>query len=220
MANELTLEELYTTIDNLRRGGFNIPDDLLSQINEKEEQLIKTEVLPVIHETIEPTLAPVQRPLVLVVEYDPNGTLKVNLSRKVNVASVISDAKEIQLDPEVIHNNRKSPSEPVTHGPKTTFTVKFKDGTLIAEKNATDTFTKVIQKIGADRVRELVEPLKLRFCKVPLISNRRDPKYGKTQRDLGNGWLLITHSNNEMKKIVLDKISKALNLGLEVTVIK
>ena len=69
-------------------------------------------------------------------------------------------------------------------------------------------------------MRELVEPLKLRFCKVPLISNRRDPKYGKTQRDLGNGWLLITHSNNEMKKIVLDKISKALNLGLEVTVIK
>ena len=52
------------------------------------------------------------------------------------------------------------------------------------------------------------------MCKVPVISNRRDTKYGRTQRDLGNGWLLMTHSNNKTKKAFLEKVSAALGLGL------
>ena len=53
--------------------------------------------------------------------------------------------------------------------------------------------------------------------KVPVISNRRDAKYGKSQRDLGDGWLLITHSNNPMKKAFIEKVSEILNLGIKVT---
>lgn len=42
-------------------------------------------------------------------------------------------------------------------------------------------------------------------------------KYGKSQQDLGNGWLLITHSNNPMKKAFIEKISEVLHLGIKVT---
>ena len=38
--------------------------------------------------------------------------------------------------------------------------------------------------------------------------------------DLGDGWLLITHSNTKMKKAFIEKVSEALGLGLEVTIIK
>lgn len=72
----------------------------------------------------------------------------------------------------------------------------------------------VIKSIGVERVRRVVEKEKLVFCRVPLISNRLDKKYGRTQVDIGNGWYVITHSNNTMKKNVLEKISQALGLGL------
>ncbi len=84
--------------------------------------------------------------------------------------------------------------------PATDMTVRFPDGTLIAEKSAADTLEKVVRRIGVDNVRHVVEQLNLKICKVPVISNRRDEKYGKSQRSLGGGWLLITHSNNRMKR--------------------
>lgn len=66
-------------------------------------------------------------------------------------------------------------------------------------------------------VRRVVEERNLKFCKVPVISNRRDEKYGRSQKDLGDGWLLITHSNNPMKKEFIEKVSEALHLGIKVT---
>lgn len=92
----------------------------------------------------------------------------------------------------------------------------FPDGTVIAEKTAVETLVAVVQKIGVARVRQVVEEYNLKFCKVPVISNRRDAKYGRSQRDLGGGWLLITHSNNPMKKAFIEKVSEVLHLGIKV----
>lgn len=61
-----------------------------------------------------------------------------------------------------------------------------------------------------------VEDEYLKFCKVPVISNRRDAKYGQSQKDLGGGWLLITHSNNPAKKAFIEKVSEILHLGIKV----
>ena len=67
-------------------------------------------------------------------------------------------------------------------------------------------------------MKKIVEEQNLVFCKVPVISNRKDTKYGTSQKDLGNGWLLITHSNNKMKKKFLEKISDALQLNLKIII--
>ena len=74
----------------------------------------------------------------------------------------------------------------------------------------------MLRKIGVARVRQVVEAQGLVMCKVPVISNRRDTKYGRAQRGLGNGWLLMTHSNNKMKKAFLEKVSVALGLTLRI----
>lgn len=87
---------------------------------------------------------------------------------------------------------------------------------MIAEEHAKDTLEKVVRKIGVVRVRQVVEAQGLVMCKVPVISNRRDTKYGRAQRDLGNGWFLMTHCNNKMKKAFLEKVSAALCLGLRI----
>lgn len=96
-------------------------------------------------------------------------------------------------------------------------TVTFPDGTVIAEKTAVETLVEVVKKIGVTEVRKVVEDYNLKFCKVPVISNRRDAKYGKSQKDLGGGWLLITHSNNLMKKAFIEKVSDVLHLGIKVS---
>lgn len=214
------LNKLYEAIETLRKEGLPVNEELEKKASQLEEDIIKKEILPVLSKTIEPALQQVKRELVLVVDYIPNKPLSLHLSRKGNIVSVLSDAKQIVLDPEVTHSQRKSKGEGGTHAPASNFTVRFPDGTIIAEKSAAETLEKVVRKIGVPAVRRVVEEKKLVFCKVPVISNRRDEKYGRKQRDLGDGWLLLTHSNNKMKKTFIEKVSKALNLGLFVEVNK
>lgn len=215
------LSDLYKAMETLRREGLPVDVELEQKANALEEDIIKKEILPILCKTIEPALQPVKRELVLVVDYVPGQQLSVHLSRKRNFASELTDAKEIVLDPEVKHTElgsrmpkqvkRKSASE---------MSVEFPDGTVIAEKKAVDTLLAVVKKIGVSEVRKVVEEHNLKFCRVPVISNRRDEKYGRSQKDLGNGWLLVTHSNNNMKKDFIEKVSDVLGLGIMVTLNK
>lgn len=216
------LRKLYEAMETLLKEGLPVDKDLENKANELEEEIIKKEILPILTKNIEPALQPVQRELVLVVDYVPGQPLSVHLSRKRNFTAGIVDAKEIVVDPEISHSNRvnKAPDAKIHRGPRRDMEVLFPDKTIIAEKTAAETLEKVVKKIGVNAVRQVVEQHNLKFCKVPVISNRRDAKYGRTQRDLGDGWLLITHSNNMMKKSFIEKVSNSLNLGLKVNLNK
>lgn len=213
------LDDLYKAMETLRKEGLPVNDLLEQKASELEEEIIKKEILPVLTKTIEPALKPVQRELVLVVDYVPGQPLSVHLSRKRNFTAELDDAKEIVLDLEVSHTSHEQPrpDDKIQRGPTRDLTVTFPDGTEIAEKTAVETLVKVVKMIGVAEVRKVVEDYNLKFCKVPVISNRRDTKYGKSQKELGGGWLLITHSNNIMKKHFLDKVSEVLHLGLKVS---
>ena len=89
------------------------------------------------------------------------------------------------------------------------------DGTFIQEKKASDTFIKAIQLAGEMNVRELG----LTSCRVPIVSNTIDAKYGRAQHPVGNGLYVLTHSSTYTKKMLLDRISKAFNLGWKVEII-
>lgn len=190
-------------------------DKLEKKASEIEEEIIKKDILPVLGRTIEPALQPVKRELVLVVDYVPGRPLSVHLSRKRNFTAELTDAKEMILDPAVTHKNYGTHAEKKRCSAKD-LSVIFPDGTIIAERNAAETLVAVVKRIGVAKVREVVEKHNLKFSKVPVISNRRDEKYGRTQKDLGGGWLLITHSNNLMKKAFIEKVSEVLNLGVKV----
>jgi hypothetical protein len=214
------LDDLYKAMETLHKEGLPVNEDLEQKANEIEEEIIKKEILPILTKNIEPALQPVKRELVLVVDYVPGQPLSVHLSRKRNFTADMPDAKEIVIDPEVAHREHGSHTDSddkIQRGPARDMAVFFPDGTIIAEKKAVDTLVKVVQKIGVAKVRQVVEEYNLKFCRVPVISNRRDAKYGKSQRDLGDGWLLITHSNNPMKKTFIEKVSNVLQLGIKVT---
>ena len=211
------LGDLYKAMETLRKEGLPVDKNLEQKANELEEEIIKKEILPVLSKTIEPALQPVKRELVLVVDYVPEEPLSVHLSRKRNFAAELTDAKEMVLDPEVMHRNQGSRLEKeIERSPAKDMSVIFPDGSIIAEKKATETFVAVVKRIGVAKVRKVVEQYNLKINKVPVISNRRDAKYGRSQKDLGDGWLLMTHSNSSKKKEFIEKVSKALDLGIKV----
>ena len=183
------LDDLNKAMETLRKEGLPVNDLLEQKANELEEEIIKKEILPVLTKTIEPALKPVQRELVLVVDYVPGQPLSVHLSRKRNFTAELDDAKEIVLDPEVSHTNHEQPhsDDKIQRGPTRDLSFIFPDGTEIAENTAVETLVKVVKKIGVAEVRKVVEDYNLKFCKVPVISNRRDAKYGKSQKELGGG---------------------------------
>lgn len=210
------LSKLYELRRLSQEFGMEWTEKQERQLEAEEEHLIKNEVLPVVSKNIEPALAQVERELVLVVDYIPGSPLKVSLSRKRNIADVLPDAVEIKPDPEVQHKTYGSRN--VGKGdiaPKTRLRVIMPNGQVITHAKAKDTFIEAILTIGIERVRSLG----LKFCKIPIISNTRDKKYGRAQHDVGNGWMILTHSSTADKKKMLDKIAKALNIKLRVEII-
>lgn len=204
------LEKLYSIIDNSREVGVKLSKDVLQQVEELEEGIIKEEILPALGNDIAPRLEPIKRDLVLVVEYHPGNPISVSLSRKTNIAELI-DAKLLEQDPQVEHRDGAKRRKPVERvNPKTILRVTFPDGTVIEDPKAKFTFTKTIQKIGLMRVRNLG----IAFCGVPIVSNTLDKKYGRAQVPVEGGLYVMTHSSTHDKKKQLDKIAKELGINL------
>lgn len=209
------LENLYIGIKKLEEAGLQLTPEQLKLADELEEQLIRSEVLPAISKDIEPRLAPIQRELVLVVEYKPGEPISVALSRKRNITEILN-AKRLEIDPQVNHKQfgpRKRTG--TTKAPSKGLCVYRKDGSILQESNAASTFAKAIKEAGLLLVREL----NLRLCGINLVSTSIDNKYGGAQREMQPGLYVITHCNTNEKQRKLQQISKALGLGWKVEII-
>ena len=208
------LSDLYKAMETLPKEGLPVNEDLERKANELEEEIIKKEILPVLSKTIEPALQPVQRELVLVVDYVPGKPLSVHLSRKRNFTAEI-DAKEILPDPEVEHKEIGKTGPKIVKQPVTRLRIAFSDGTVIQERNAAETFVAFVRRVGVERVRSLG----LKQCKIPLVSNTIDKKYGDKQKPLGNGWYLMTNTSTQSKLKDIEYIARAFNIKVKVDII-
>jgi hypothetical protein len=209
------LDQLYKAMQTLNSEGLVLNEDLLNQVSELEEKIIKNEILPIIRETIEPALSPVQRDLVLVVEYSPNTPISVKLTRKRSFVNELPDAKVIEPDPEVEHKTNVGTK---AYGAKTAATnlrIIFPNGKIIENKTTVETMVEFIQYVGIEKVRALG----ITRCRIPLVSNTLDKKYKHQQKALGNGWFVITNTCTEAKRKDIYKISEAYNLGVKVEIV-
>lgn len=209
------LDELYKAMQTLNSVGLVLNDDLLSKINELEEDIIKNEILPIIQDTIKPALSPVKRDLILVVEYSPNEPISVKLSRKRNFVKDISDVKIIKSDPEVEHKTTIKTKKYSSKAPATNLRIIFPNGKIIQNRTTVETMVEFIKYVGVAKVRTLG----LTRCRIPLVSNTLDKKYRNQQQPLGNGWYVITNTCTEAKRKDINKISDAYNLGVKVEIL-
>lgn len=210
------LEKLYTSIEGLQDLGLPLNEETLKAVDELEEQLIKSEILPAMSKDIEPLLSQIQRELVLVVEYKPGAPISVALSRKTNITELL-DAKKLEVDPEVAHREIGPRYKKVERlAPVTVLCVHLRDGSVIQEKDAATTFTKSIIKAGLVSVRNL----DIKICGINIVSTTKDKKYGSSQREAAPGLYVLTHCSTKDKKKVLDRISSALDLGWTVEIVE
>lgn len=63
------LDNLYKAMETFCKEGLPIDENIEKKANEIEEEIMKKEILPILTKNIEPALQPVQRELVLVVDY-------------------------------------------------------------------------------------------------------------------------------------------------------
>lgn len=208
------LETLYASIKGLQNLGIPLSDETLRAVDELEEQLIKTEILPAMLKDIEPLLTQIQRELVLVVEYHPGDPISVAISRKAKI-SEIEDAKPL-ISKNVHIEHKESLSAP-KKAPKTGLCVWLPNGEFIQESSAALTEAKAVMLAGIERVASLKIPQDNELL-VQKKENTSTPYAFQTP--LRDGWLLGTHTSTLTKKGHLERISDAFNLGWQVEIVK
>lgn len=110
----------------------------------------------------------------------------------------------------------ENPDKPKRKGPQQGLKVTFPNGKIVKEANAVDTYCETIMRIGVDRVFEASMDHGITLNGVNIITDTKHHKYGDSQRALGHGWWLMTHSNTPQKKDVLEKLSHHLGLDLNI----
>ena len=188
------LKTLYSIVEGYKDLEMKMGEDTIFQMNEKEEEIIRTEILPIIGKDIEPTLRQIKRNLVLVVEYHPGQPISVALSRKMKI-NQITDAKTIapvqeKVGEPVVSTKKSSSVEP--HVPTKQVVnhtkglrVQFPDGTVICRTTAIETLKASLRRIGLQRVHDL----NIQHARYNLVSKQKRPSDGQIWQH-GAGWLV------------------------------
>lgn len=212
------LESLYQSVEKLEKLGVGINQELLDEIDRVEEELIKNEIIPSLSQSIEPIIRKIQRPIVLVIDYDPNNKFSIRMTRE----KVLTDdeyTKEYTISPKEIlkaEDNSNDLDSTRVYSPKSPWTglmVRFPNGKTINKRYAYETFIRTIEEIGIDKVKSLGIILN----HTDLITKKKSPDYN--QHKVKGGYLIFTHTSTDKKKKVLEEISNRLNIGLEVEIV-
>lgn len=213
------LEKLYSIIENSRDVGVKLPEDVIQQVEELEENIIKEEILPALSDDIAPRLEPIQRDLVLVVEYHPGEPISVALSRKAKISEII-DAKTltpristpVKSEKESIEILPHEPSKQVKN-PTKGLRVTFTDGTVIWHRQAIDTFIETLRKIGLSRIPQVG----ITHMGYNLVGKKkRPPVPGHIWQHECDGWFIYSNISNGTKIQHLKEISKFYRLNIKI----
>ena len=214
------LEKLYSIIENSREVGVKLSKDVLQQVEELEEGIIKEEILPALGNDIAPRLEPIKRDLVLVVEYHPGEPISVALSRKTKISEIMG-AKTLTPRSSTPVKSEEEPMEVEPHDPtkhieNTTkgMRVTFPDGTVIWHRAAINTFIDALRKIGLERIPAVgIE----HGNGYNLVSRDKRPTIpGRIWQHECDGWYIYSNISNGTKAEDLKRISDHYHLRLKI----
>ena len=217
------LEKLYSIIENSKEVGVKLTKEVLQQVEELEEGIIKEEILPALSNDIAPRLEPIRRDLVLVVEYHPGEPISVALSRKAKISEIMG-AKTLTPRNSTPVKSEEKPTEKEPHVPtkhvenKTKgLRVTFPDGAVVWHKAAIDTFVETLKIIGFDRIPQIG----IMHNGYNLVSKeKRPPTPGCIYQHECDGWYIYSNMSNQRKISELKLISDYYHLNLIIEEIK
>ena len=214
------LEKLYSIIENSRDLGVRLNKDVLQQVEELEEGIIKEEILPALSNDIAPRLKPIKRDLVLVVEYHPDEPINVALSRKAKISEILG-AKTLTPKSSIPVSSKVAPipvepHEPSKHIENETkgLKVTFPDGTVIWHRAAIDTFIDTLRKIGLQRIPAV--GIKHGHGYNLVSKDKRPPVAGHIWQHECEGWYIYSNISNATKVEDLKRISSYYHIKLKI----
>ena len=187
------LEKLYSIIENSREVGVKLSKDVLQQVEELEEGIIKEEILPALGNDIAPRLEPIKRDLVLVVEYHPGEPISVALSRKTKISEIMG-AKTLT--------------------PRSSTPVKSEEGAVKSEPHEPTKQIKNPTKIGFEKVAKL--DIQHGGGYQLVSKDKRPPVAGHIWQHECDGWYIYSNISNSQKVQDLQRISAYYHLGLKI----
>lgn len=229
------LTEFYAHKAALKEQGLTTDP----QWEQLEDQLLKEELLPELIEQLRATLSKVKSPLMFNVCYDPNGCLSVSFTRNCMQTSVVKQApvakqEEIEFEPNEVaeeiethsesSNNDNIEIETTTQKAKSIgFSVSFRDGTVLHEPKAVNTWILALKKIGLENIYNNRSRLKAwhkvsrrDVCIVELKQTFRT-RDGKSPQKPVDGFFVMVQLSNENKVEDLLALSQAFpEFGIKV----
>lgn len=207
------LRKLYLTMSNLKELGLKINDDIVNEINRLEEKVVKEELLPSIASKITDTLSPIEREITLVVNYIPNEPIKFGICREHLADTVNVNLLEVECKEDEEQNKERTLH---TKSAKSNLRITLPNGRIISHSTAVESLIEFILYIGAEKAQRVG----LVRCKMPLISQYKDTKYGNRQKLIGNGLYLMTCTSTEAKKEDIEKIASFYDINVNVEIIQ
>lgn len=218
------IQDYYDFIDKFKG---DLKPRLQTELEQLEDSLIAEEILPAISESVAPVLDILRRHLTLVVDYDPQAgiivkttrgevVVKENTAKKYEIPKTHKVVKVAEAQQVEGKEDEPQKSKKIKRSPKTGLCVWLPNGDFIQAKKANLTMVEAVKWAGVETVASLRIPHDGDY----LVSKKEHPKYAGEQQSLPNGYLLNTHSSTKTKKQKLEKISKALNLGWKVEIVK
>lgn len=218
------IQDYYDFIDKFKG---DLKPRLQTELEQLEDSLIAEEILPAISESVAPVLDILRRHLTLVVDYDPQAgiivkttrgevVVKENTAKKYEIPKTHKVVKVAEAQHVEGKEDEPQKSKKIKRSPKTGLCVWLSNGDFIQAKKANLTMAEAVKWAGLETVASLGFPHDGDY----LVSKKEHPKYAGEQQSLPNGYLLNTHSSTKTKKLQLEKISIALNLGWKVEIVK
>ena len=218
------IQDYYDFIDKFKG---DLKPRLQTELEQLEDSLIAEEILPAISESVAPVLDILRRHLTLVVDYDPQAgiivkttrgevVVKENTAKKYEIPKTHKVVKVAEAQHVQGKEDEPQKSKKIKRSPKTGLCVWLSNGDFIQAKKANLTMAEAVKWAGVETVASLGFPHDGDY----LVSKKEHPKYAGEQQSLPNGYLLNTHSSTKTKKLQLEKISIALNLGWKVEIVK
>lgn len=218
------IQDYYDFIDKFKG---DLKPRLQTELEQLEDSLIAEEILPAISESVAPVLDILRRHLTLVVDYDPQAgiivkttrgevVVKENTAKKYEIPKTHKVVKVAEAQHVEGKEDEPQKSKKIKRSPKTGLCVWLSNGDFIQAKKANLTMAEAVKWAGVEIVASLGFPHDGDY----LVSKKEHPKYAGEQQSLPNGYLLNTHSSTKTKKLQLEKISIALNLGWKVEIVK
>ena len=217
-----------------------------------EEQILREETMPQILQAIAPILQEVKIPLSISLNYAPDGVLVLNFTRNTqqivmgsgatipttspdvpaesaHVANVLSsdgtdmpDKEEGDEQPDATDDNEAG--QPQRSRSKSVgFAVHFKDGTVVHERKAVDTWIQTLQKIGLENIcnnrrkhHAWHRVNKQDICIVERTETIRESD-GRSPQQLVDGFYVMTQLSNDQKEKDLLALGEYMpKLGIKV----